>query len=105
MPRQKPTTETKETKKEKKEFTYQIIKEIDTLSEPNEENEKAYDKVVSIVKWGTGEPKLDIRSWSKDRTKMGKGITLTSDEVSALYNILNDTVVLEGIYKILDKNK
>ena len=35
-------------------------------------------------------PKYDIRDWAPDNSKMGKGISLTHDELAILKGILND---------------
>jgi hypothetical protein len=44
---------------------------------------------LNSVSWGGREAKFDIRSWSADHQKMGKGITLTKDELESLKNLLN----------------
>ena len=36
------------------------------------------------------EPKYDIRDWSPDGSKMGKGISLSHDEMAILKGILED---------------
>lgn len=79
----------------KKEFEYKVIKEIGTLSESP--NEKGYDKVVSVISWNGGKPKLDIRMWNKDRSKMGKGVSLSCEECYFLRDILNDDNNLEKV--------
>ncbi|ERL65571.1 YdbC family protein [Schleiferilactobacillus shenzhenensis] len=43
-----------------------------------------WQKELNLVSWNGAQPKFDIRSWSPDHTKMGKGITLTNDEMAAL---------------------
>lgn len=50
---------------------------------------RGWQTELNIVKWGENEPKFDIRAWSPDHTKMGKGISLTADEISTLRDILN----------------
>ena len=47
---------------------------------------------LNRVSWYGNEPKYDVRSWSADHTKMGKGITLTEDELIALADLLNKEV-------------
>ena len=37
-----------------------------------------------------GEPKYDIRDWSPDGTRMGKGISLSHDEMAILKGLLDD---------------
>ena len=41
-----------------------------------------------IIKSIGGDPKYDIRSWTQDRTKMGKGVTLSSAEIEKLRELL-----------------
>ncbi len=43
---------------------------------------------LNMVSWGDRPAKYDLRSWSPDHTKMGKGVTLTKEELSALKNLL-----------------
>lgn len=64
----------------------EIIQGIGVISEGT----KGWNMELNIVKWGDNEPKYDIRSWNEDHTKMGKGVTLTSDEIAALKDILNE---------------
>lgn len=47
---------------------------------------------LNRVSWNGNEPKYDIRSWSPDHTKMGKGITLSEKELVALSALLNKEV-------------
>lgn len=44
---------------------------------------------LNLVTWGTYAPKYDIRPWDPSHEKMGKGITLTKEELVTLKNILN----------------
>ena len=59
---------------------YEIIKEIAVLSE----NEKGWRKELNLISWNDRDPKYDLRDWSPDHEKMGKGITLTLEEVKEL---------------------
>ena len=43
---------------------------------------------LNTVSWGDRPAKFDLRSWSPDHEKMGKGITLTREELAALKAIL-----------------
>lgn len=73
-----------------KEIQSQIVKEISVLSK----SESGYTKEINLVSWNGAEPKYDIRSWSPNREKCGKGITLTETEaknlLAALQNELKD---------------
>ena len=63
---------------------YDIIKEIGVLSE----NSKGWRKEINLISWNGGEPKYDIRDWVPEHEKMGKGTTLTKDEVMKLKEVL-----------------
>lgn len=63
------------------EIRYEIKRKLATLST----NEKSgWTKEVNIVSWNGGSPKLDIRDWNPDHTKLSKGITLTEQECRTL---------------------
>lgn len=64
---------------------YEIIEEIGVLSE----NARGWRKELNKVSWNGRPPKYDIRDWSEDHEKMGKGITLTDDEAEALKKLLD----------------
>lgn len=65
-------------------FSYEIIKELGVLSE----NKKGWQKQLNMISWNGGTPKYDIRDWAPDREKMGKGITLTEDEMEKLVSMV-----------------
>lgn len=64
---------------------YEIIEKIGVLST----SEKGWTKELNLVSWNEKEPKYDLRDWSEDHTKMGKGITLNKSEIEQLKHILN----------------
>lgn len=66
-------------------FKYEIIEELGVLSE----NAKGWRKELNLISWNGGAPKYDIREWAPDHERMGKGVTLTEEELSALKNLLN----------------
>ena len=66
-------------------FKYEIIEEIGVLSE----NAKGWRKELNRICWNGGAPKYDIRDWAPDHEKMGKGVTLTDEELAALKKLLN----------------
>ncbi|NCC07393.1 MAG: hypothetical protein EOM30_04965 [Clostridia bacterium] len=67
------------------EFKYEITERIGVLSQ----NPNGWERQLNMVSWNDREPKYDIRDWSPDGTKMGKGISLTHDEIEILKDILN----------------
>ena len=70
------------------EIKYEIKEELGVLSESS----KGWTKELNLVSWNDGAPKYDLRDWSPNHEKMGKGITLSADEVQELYKILGKIV-------------
>ncbi|MGN1097551.1 MAG: YdbC family protein [Clostridia bacterium] len=66
---------------------FEIKQEFGQLSP---ENGRGWRKELNLVSWNGANPKFDIRDWSPDHEKMGKGITLTYDELMVLKAILKD---------------
>ena len=58
------------------EFKYEVVEKIAVLSESS----KGWTKELNLISWNDREPKYDIREWSPDGSKMGKGITLSAEE-------------------------
>ena len=65
-------------------FKYEILKEIGVLSEKN----SGWKKELNFVKWGDNEAKFDIREWAPDKSKMGRGVTFTRDELVVLKDLI-----------------
>ena len=63
---------------------FEITKEIGVLSE----NDKGWRKELNLVSWNDRDPKYDLRDWSPDHSKMGKGVTMTESELLKLREIL-----------------
>lgn len=68
------------------ELKYEIVKHIGILSE----NPKGWKKEINLVSWNDRDAKFDIREWSPDHDRMGKGITLSFEEMEALKNALDE---------------
>lgn len=66
------------------EITFKITQEIGVLSV----SAKGWRKELNLVSWNDRSPKYDLREWSADHQKMGKGITLSAEEFSALSALL-----------------
>lgn len=52
-------------------------------------NAKGWNKELNLVSWNDRGAKYDIRDWDETHEKMGKGITLTTEEVMKLKELLN----------------
>ena len=61
-------------------FRYDIVEKIGVLSE----NAKGWRKELNLISWNGAAPKYDIREWAPEHEKMGKGVTLTKEELEAL---------------------
>lgn len=68
------------------EFRYEIIEEIAILSEGT----KGWRKEFNLISWNGAAPKYDIREWAPEHGKMGKGITLSDDEIKKLADVLKN---------------
>jgi hypothetical protein len=64
---------------------YEIIKKIGVLST----SKSGWTKELNLLSWNEAEPKYDLRSWSADRNRRGKGVTLSAEELLALKELLN----------------
>jgi hypothetical protein len=64
---------------------YEIVRNIGILST----SPSGWSKELNLISWNDREPKYDLRDWSADHTKMGKGVTLSKEEASALKELLN----------------
>lgn len=63
---------------------FEIKETIGVLSE----SAKGWTRELNLVSWNEKDPKYDIRDWSPDHSKMGKGVTLTVDELKSLKGLL-----------------
>ena len=45
---------------------------------------------MNVISWNDAKPKYDLRSWNADHTRMTKGITLNSEELAVLKEVLNE---------------
>ncbi len=68
-----------------KEINFEIKETIGVLSE----SPKGWTKELNLVSWNGARPKFDLRDWAPDHEKMGKGITLTNEEIAKLKELLN----------------
>jgi hypothetical protein len=67
------------------EIKYEIIKKIGVLSTSS----SGWAKELNLISWNEREPKYDLRDWSPGHEKMGKGVTLSAEEMLALKELLN----------------
>ncbi|MCT4593822.1 MAG: PC4/YdbC family ssDNA-binding protein [Anaeromicrobium sp.] len=65
---------------------YEIIKTEGVVSESS----RGWTKELNLISWNDRPPKYDLRDWATDREKMGKGVTLSKEELKNLRDILNE---------------
>lgn len=70
-------------------FSYEIVKNIGVVAE----GKGGWNLELNLVSWGGRPAKYDLRSWAPDHQKMGKGITLSTDELKALKALLANTEI------------
>ena len=67
------------------EINCEIVMQIGVVSQSG----SGWTKELNLVSWNGRAPKYDIRDWSPGHEKMGKGVTLSREELLALRNLLN----------------
>lgn len=65
---------------------FEIEKEIGKISKSS----KGWTKELNLISWNGKEAKYDLRDWAPEHEKMGKGVTLSLDELKKLKEILNE---------------
>ncbi|MEC6748389.1 PC4/YdbC family ssDNA-binding protein [Marinilactibacillus sp. XAAS-LB27] len=64
---------------------FEIMEHIGTISE----GKSGWKKELNLVSWNGNDPKFDIRDWSPDYSKMGKGLTLSAEDLTSLKKVLD----------------
>jgi hypothetical protein len=67
-----------------KAINFEIVRKLGYLSDGG----RGWRKELNIVSWNEREPKLDLREWAEDHTRMGKGVTMTREEGGRLHELL-----------------
>lgn len=67
------------------EIKFEIKASVGVLSE----GAKGWKKELNLISWNDKEPKYDLREWDPEHKKMGKGVTLSEEEVRKLRDLLN----------------
>ena len=67
------------------EIKFEIVNTVGVISESS----KGWTKELNLISWNGREPKYDLREWDPNHEKMGKGITLSKDELKRLKEMLD----------------
>ncbi len=70
-------------------FSFDIKNKLGIIGQ----NKSGWTTELNLVSWGGRDPKFDIRSWSPDHSKMGKGVTLTKEELLSLKELLENSEI------------
>jgi len=66
-------------------ITYEIVMQLGIISQSS----SGWAKELNLIRWNDRPPKYDIRDWSADHSQMGRGVTLSREELLALRDLLN----------------
>lgn len=67
-------------------FQFEIVQNIAVLSTER----SGWTKEINLVSYNDAPPKFDIRSWDPNHEKMGKGVTLSHEEMKTLLDAMAD---------------
>lgn len=69
-----------------KDFSFEIIKDFGAFGDGE------WQKHLTLIKWGNNQPTFDLRTWSPDMSKCGKGLTLTDADLFDLMGIIEEAL-------------
>lgn len=70
------------------EIRYEILNTIGVVGV----SKSGWQKELNRISWNGKPPKYDLREWNPDHTRMGKGVTLTEEELRALGQLVTQEV-------------
>ena len=74
---------------------FTIYKHIGNISKPN----NGWTKELNYISWDNREPVYDIRTWTEDHLRYGKGVTLTQNELKNLYGLMSETSDIHMLWR------
>ena len=66
------------------EIKYEIVDKIGVVREGT----NGWNMELNLISWNDREPVYDLRTWSPDHEKMGKGVTISVAEAKILRDLL-----------------
>lgn len=70
--------------KESKDINYEIVKHIGIVSV----SKSKWTRELNLVSWNGKPAKYDLRDWSPEHVRMGKGISVTREEAEKVLDYL-----------------
>lgn len=74
------------TEEKDREITFEIVEHVGVFGK----DQKGWTRELNRVAWNGGPAKFDVRSWDEHHKKMGRGITLTQQELLDFKGLLKD---------------
>lgn len=74
-------------------FHYDIEQNFATISKREARTGTVYTKELNLISYNDGDPVYDLRNWTENtegERRMGKGITLSLDELKELRDVLDE---------------
>lgn len=69
-------------------FQFEIERHFGVISESS----RGWQKELNFVSYNGAQAKYDIRDWDPNHEKMGKGVTLTKEELKTLRDLINQVL-------------
>jgi len=69
-----------------RDFTYEIKKTLATVKSDSD----GWNLELNLISWSGRKPSYDLRKWSDNHEKMGKGVAMSEDEVILLFSKAKD---------------
>lgn len=73
-------------------FRFEILEHVGVINT----NSTGWSKELNVVSWNDKPAKYDIRDWHPDHGKMGRGITLTGEELEKLGILIHERSLRDG---------
>ncbi|MCQ2752358.1 MAG: PC4/YdbC family ssDNA-binding protein [Coriobacteriales bacterium] len=67
-------------------ISYEIVESLGKKKKKS----SGWTKELNLISWNGADPKYDLRDWAPNHDRMGKGVTLTNDEIQKLSALLNE---------------
>ena len=64
-----------------RDFTYEIKKTLASVKSDSD----GWNLELNLISWSGRKPSYDLRKWSENHEKMGKGVAMSEDEVVLLF--------------------
>lgn len=69
-----------------RDFTYEIKKTLASVKSDSD----GWNLELNLISWSGRKPSYDLRKWSENHEKMGKGVAMSEDEVVLLFSKAKD---------------